>query len=79
MRRSTKRLSLLAAIAVVGCLAAACGGTVTSSIGSLPSRTASVSARPSATATPILQRLALPPALACSGCGSCSASWSWPA
>jgi hypothetical protein len=50
MRRSTKRLSLLVAIAVVGCLAAGCGGTVTSSIGSLPSRTATVSARPSATA-----------------------------
>ena len=46
MRRSAKRLSLLVAIAVVGCLAAGCGGTVTSSIGSLPSRTATVSATP---------------------------------
>ena len=55
MRRYTKRLSLLVAIAVVGCLAAGCGGTVTSSIGSLPSRTATISARPSATATPITQ------------------------
>ena len=55
MRRSTKRLSLLVAIAVVGCLAAGCGGTVTSSIGSLPSRTATVSARPSATAIPTTQ------------------------
>ena len=55
MRRSTKRLSLLVAIAVVGCLAAGCGGTVTSSIGSLPSRTATVSARPSVTATSITQ------------------------
>ena len=55
MRRPMKRLSLLVAIAVVGCLAAGCGGTVTSSIGSLPSRTATVSARPSATATPITQ------------------------
>ena len=55
MRRSTKRLSLLVAIAVVGCLAAGCGGAVTSSIGSLPSRTATVSARPSATAAPATQ------------------------
>ena len=55
MRRSTKRLSLLVAAAVVGCLAAGCGGTVTSSIGSLPSRTATVSARPSVTATSITQ------------------------
>ena len=55
MRRSTKRLSLLVVIAVVGCLAAGCGGTVTSSIGSLPSRTATVSARPSVTATPTTQ------------------------
>jgi hypothetical protein len=55
MRRSMKRLSLLVAIAVVGCLAAGCGGTVASSIGSLPSRTATVSARPSATAIPTTQ------------------------
>jgi hypothetical protein len=49
---SGKRLSLLAALLIIGGLAAGCGGTVTSSIGSLPSRTASVSARPSVTAAP---------------------------
>ena len=55
MRRSAKRLSLLAAIVVVGFLAAGCGGTVTSSIGSVPSRTATISARPSVTAAPTTQ------------------------
>jgi hypothetical protein len=55
MRCSGKRLSLLAALVVVGGLAAGCGGTVTSSIGSLPSRTASISARPSVTASPTVQ------------------------
>jgi hypothetical protein len=55
MRRSAKRLSLLVAIVVVGCLVAGCGGTVTSSIGSLPSRTATISARPSVTAAPTTQ------------------------
>jgi hypothetical protein len=55
MRRSPKRRSLLAAIVVAGCLAAGCGGSVTSSIGSLPSRTATVSARPSAPAAPTTQ------------------------
>ena len=55
MRRSAKRLSLLVAIVVVGCLAAGCGGTVTSSIGSLPSRTAAISAGPSVTAAPTTQ------------------------
>jgi hypothetical protein len=49
---SGKRLSLLAALLIICGLAAGCGGTVTSSIGSLPSRTASVSARPSVTAAP---------------------------
>lgn len=52
---SGKRLSLLAAVLVVGGLAAGCGGTVTSSSGSLPSRTASISARPSVTAAPTAQ------------------------
>ena len=49
MRRSRKRLSLPAAILVAGCLAAGCGSTITSSTGGLPSRTATVSARPSVT------------------------------
>lgn len=55
MRRARIGLSLLVAIVVVGCLAAGCGGTVTSSIDSLPSRTATVSARPSVTAAPTAQ------------------------
>ena len=51
MRCSTKRLSLPVTLAfvVAGCLAAGCGSTITSSTGGLPSRTATVSARPSAT------------------------------
>jgi hypothetical protein len=52
MRCSTGRLLLPVGLLAVGCLAAGCGGTVTSSIGSLPSRTATVSARPSVTAAP---------------------------
>lgn len=55
MRRCAKRHSLLAAIVVVGCLAAECSGTVTSSIGSLPSRTATISARPTVTTAPTAQ------------------------
>jgi hypothetical protein len=49
MRRCATGLSLLVAIVVIGCLAVGCGGTVTSSIGSLPSRTATISARPTVT------------------------------
>jgi len=55
MRRYAKKSSLPAAVVIVGCLAAGCGGSVTSSIGSLPSRTATVSARPSVTAVPTTQ------------------------
>jgi hypothetical protein len=55
MRRCATGLSLLVAIVVIGCLAVGCGGTVTSSIGSLPSRTATVPARPSVTAAPTTQ------------------------
>jgi hypothetical protein len=51
MWRSAKRLSFLVTFLVAGLLAAGCGGTVSSSIGSLPSRTATVSARPGATVT----------------------------
>jgi hypothetical protein len=56
MRRSATRLSLVVAvlwIAVV--LAAGCGSGITSSIGSLPSRTATVSGRPSVTVAPTAQ------------------------
>ena len=52
MRRSATRLSLVVAVLVVGLLAAGCGSSITSSIGSLPSRTATVSGRPSVTAQP---------------------------
>ena len=49
MRRSAKRLSLSVTLLAAGLLAG-CGGTISSSIGSLPSRTATASARPSVTA-----------------------------
>ncbi len=52
MRRSAKRLSLPVTLLVAGLLAAGCGGTVSSSIGSLQSRTATAPARPSVTAAP---------------------------
>ena len=52
MRRSTKRLSLPVTLLAVGLLAAGCGGAISSSIGSLPSRTATAPARPSVTAAP---------------------------
>ena len=55
MRRSAKRLSLLVTLLVAGLLAAGCGGTISSSIGSLPSRTATAPARPSVTAAPTTQ------------------------
>ena len=50
MRRSAKRLSLSVTLLAAGLLAAGCGGTISSSIGSLPSRTATAPARPSVTA-----------------------------
>ena len=52
MRRSAKRLSLPVTLLAAGLLAAGCGGTVSSSIGSLPSRTATAPARPSVTVAP---------------------------
>ena len=55
MRRSAKRLSLPVTLLAAGLLAAGCGGTVSSSIGSLPSRTATAPARPSVTAAPTTQ------------------------
>ena len=55
MRRSAKRLSLPMTLLVAGLLAAGCGGTISSSIGSLPSRTATAPARPSVTAAPTTQ------------------------
>jgi hypothetical protein len=50
MRRSAKRLSLSVTLLAAGLLAAGCGGTISSSIGSLPSRTATAPTRPSVTA-----------------------------
>ena len=51
MRRSAKRLSLPVTLLAAGLLAAGCGGSsISSSIGSLPSRTATAPARPSVTA-----------------------------
>ena len=52
MRRSATRLSLVVAVLAAGLLAAGCGSSITSSIGGLPSRTATVSGRPSVTAQP---------------------------
>jgi hypothetical protein len=52
MRRSAKRLFPVVAVLAAGLLAAGCGSSITSSIGSLPSRTATVSGRPSVTAQP---------------------------
>lgn len=55
MRRYATRLSLVVAVLVAVVLAAGCGSSITSSIGSLPSRTATVSGRPSVTAAPTAQ------------------------
>jgi hypothetical protein len=51
MRRSAKGLSLSVILLAAGLLVAGCGGTISSSIGGLPSRTATVSARPGVTVT----------------------------
>jgi hypothetical protein len=51
MRCATKSLFLPAVVLVAGSLASGCGSTATSVITNLPSKTASVSARPSATVT----------------------------
>ena len=51
MRRSAQRLSLPVILLAVGLLVAGYGGTISSSIGGLPSRTATVSARPGVTVT----------------------------
>ena len=51
MRRSAKGLSLSVILLAAGLLVAGCGGTISSSIGSLPSRTATASPRPGVTVT----------------------------
>src|ERR1700730_9775113 len=48
MRCLTKSLALSAAIVVAGCMAAGCGSTAKSAIGSLPTRSAGISPSPSA-------------------------------
>ena len=76
MRRSVKRLSLPVTLLAVGLLAAGCGGTISSSIGSLPSRTATVSARPSVTAAPTTQPPATGSAAPAASSGT-SLIWLW--
>jgi hypothetical protein len=49
MRRSMKRLGLLAVILVAGCLAAGCGSSASSAISNLTSRAASITATPADT------------------------------
>ena len=55
MRPSAPRLALVVAVLVAGAFAAGCGSSISSSIGSLPSRTATVSGRPSVTAASTAQ------------------------
>ena len=74
---SRKRLSSPAALLIIGGLAAGCGGTVSSSIGSLPSRTASISARPSVTAAPTAQQPTAPSSVSASPAASSGTSVTW--
>ena len=76
MRRSAKRLSLPVTMLVAGLLAAGCGGTISSSIGSLPSRTATAPARPSVTAAPTTQPTATASAAPVASSGT-SLIWLW--
>ena len=76
MRRSAKRLSLPVTLLAAGLLAAGCGGTISSSIGSLPSRTATAPARPSVTAAPATQPPATGSAAPAASSGT-SLIWLW--
>jgi hypothetical protein len=76
MRRSAKRLSLPVTLLAAGLLAAGCGGTISSSIGSLPSRTATAPARPSVTAVPTTQPPATGSAAPAASSGT-SLIWLW--
>jgi hypothetical protein len=76
MRRSAKRLSLPVTLLAAGLLAAGCGGTISSSIGSLPSRTATAPARPSVTAAPATQPQATGSAAPVASSGT-SLIWLW--
>ena len=82
MRRSVKRLSLPVTLLAAGLLAAGCGGTVSSSIGSLPSRTATAPARPSVTAAPTVTVTSAPTAPATGSAAPAASSgtsliWLW--
>ena len=76
MRCSAKRLSLPVTLLAAGLLAAGCGGTISSSIGSLPSRTATAAARPSVTAAPATQPPATGSAAPAASSGT-SLIWLW--
>src|SRR5271157_4639654 len=76
MRRSATRLSLPVTLLAAGLLAAGCGGTISSSIGSLPSRTATAPARPSVTAAPTTQPPATGSAAPVASSGT-SLIWLW--
>ena len=77
MRRSAKKLSLSVTLLAAGLLAAGCGGTISSSIGSLPSRTATAPARPSVTAAaPTTQPPATASAVPVASSGT-SLIWLW--
>jgi hypothetical protein len=77
MRRSATRLSLPVTLLAAGLLAAGCGGTISSSIGSLPSRTATAPARPSVTATPATQPPATGSAAPAAAASGTSLIWLW--
>jgi hypothetical protein len=76
MRSSATRLSLPVTLLAAGLLAAGCGGTISSSIGSLPSRTATAPARPSVTAAPATQPPATGSAAPVASSGT-SLIWLW--
>jgi hypothetical protein len=77
MQRPAKRLSLSVTLLAAGLLAAGCGGTISSSIGSLPSRTATASARPTVTAAaPTTQPAATGSAAPVASSGT-SLIWLW--
>src|ERR1700746_1522586 len=76
MRNSAKRLSLPATLLAAGLRAAGWGGPISSSIGSLRSRTATAPARPSVTAAPATQPQATGSAAPVASSGT-SLIWLW--
>ena len=78
MRRSAKGLSLSVILLAAGLLVAGCGGTISSSIGSLPSRTATASPRPGVTVTVTSAPTAPAPGSAAPAASSgTSLTWLW--